>query len=176
LAKRPGSRCQRTIWGAERTVVPLLSSTLRQGQIRGLHQPLHKRLDALPQGQQTVAKPRRGLRTVASAHQQSERLLTSQSLRPVLKMVYDAQRTGAERLPWRSDHTTLTHLDTAVFGKRLRSTDQHTRSTEEIILAYRGQSRAEAVLRQRKAVDHLAVRSQYHWTAQKMRVQACMCL
>jgi hypothetical protein len=38
LAKRPVYRCQQPLWGAERTVVLLLSSSLRQGQIRRLHQ------------------------------------------------------------------------------------------------------------------------------------------
>jgi hypothetical protein len=34
-------------------------------------------------------------------------------------------------------------LETAVFGERLLITDQHDWTTEEIILAYRGQSRAD---------------------------------
>ena len=157
-------------------MVLLLSSPLRQGQIRGLPQPVSKRLDALQQGQQTWAKPRRGPRTVASAHQHIERLLTGQYLRQFLHIVYDAQRTGAERLPWWIDHTALTPLETAVFGKRRRITDQHPWSTEEIILAYRGQSRAEAVLRPRKDVDHLAVRPPYHWTDQQIRVHTFLCL
>jgi transposase len=157
-------------------VVLFLSSTLRQGQIRGLHQHLSKRLDALQQWQQTLAKPRRGPRTGASAQKQIERLLTGQYLRHVLHIVYDAQRTGVERLTWWIDHAALTHLETEVFGKRLLMTDQHTWSTEEIILAYRGQSRAEAVFRQLKDVDHLAVRPQYHWTDQKIRVHTFICL
>jgi len=176
LAKLPVYRCQRPIWGAERTVVLFLSTTLRQGQIRGLHQHLSKRLDALQQWQQTLAKPRSGPRTGASADKQIERLLTGQYLRHVLKIVYDAQRTGAERLTWWIDHAALLHLETEVFGKRLLITDQHAWATEEIILAYRGQSRAEAIFRQLKDVDHLAVRPQYHWTDQKIRVHTFICL
>jgi len=176
LAKLPVYRCQRTIWGAERTVILFLSSTLRPGHIRGLHQHLHKRLDALQQWHQTLAKPRSGPRTVASAQTHIERWLTGQSLRPILPIVYDPQRPGAERLTWWIDHAALTHLETAGFGKRLLITDQHTWSTEEIILAYRGQSRAEAVFRPRKDVDHLAVRPQYHGTDQKMRVHTFICL
>jgi hypothetical protein len=73
-------------------------------------------------------------------------------------------------LAWGIDHTALAQLETEVFGKRLLITDQHDWATEKIILAYRGQSRAEAVFRQLKDVDHLAVRPQYHWTDQKIRV------
>jgi hypothetical protein len=176
VAKLPVSRCQKTIWGAERTVVLFLSSTLRQGPSQGLHQHVSKRLAALQQGQQTLAKPRSGPRTVASAQKQIERLLTGQYLRHILHSGYDPQRTGAERLTWGIAHAALLHLETEVFGTRRLSTDQHTWSTEEIILAERGQSRAAAVFRQLKDVDHLAVRPQYHWTNQKIRVHTFICL
>jgi hypothetical protein len=76
LAPLPVYRCQRTIWGAERIVVLVLSATLRQGQSRGLHQHWSKRLAALPQWHQPLAKPRSGPRTAASAPKQIERLLT----------------------------------------------------------------------------------------------------
>jgi transposase len=176
LAKVPVYRCRRTLWGAERTVVLFLSSQLRQGQIRGLHQQLTKRLEALQQWQQRLAKPRSGPRTPASAQKQIAALLTGQYLPHVLKITYDGQRTGAQRLVWWIDHTALAQLETEVFGKRLLITDQHDWATEEIILAYRGQSRAEAIFRQLKDVDHLAVRPQYHWTDQKIRVHTFICL
>jgi hypothetical protein len=79
-------------------------------------------------------------------------------------------------LAWWINQTALAQLETEVFGKRLLITDQHDWTTEEIILAYRGQSRAEAVFRQLKDVDHLAVRPQYHWTDQKIRVPTFICL
>jgi hypothetical protein len=176
LAKLPVYRCQQTLWGAERTVVLCRSAPLRQGQIRGLHQHLNTRLDALQQWQQTLGKPRSGPRTVASAQKQIERLLTGQYLRHILHIIYDPQRSGAERLTWGIDYAALLHLETEVFGKRLLITDQHTWSTEDIILAYRGQSRAEAAFRQLKDVDHLAVQPQYHWTDQKIRVHTFICL
>lgn len=108
LAKLPVYRCQQTRWGAERPVVLLLSSSLRQGQSRGLHPHLHKRLDTLQQWQQPLAKPRSGPRTGASAQKQIERLLTGQYLRQSLHIDYDPQQTGAERLTWWIDHTALT--------------------------------------------------------------------
>jgi transposase len=176
LAKMPVYRCRRTLWGAERTVVLFISSQLRRGQIRGLHQQLTKRLEALQQWQQRLAKPRSGPRTPASAQKQVAALLTGQYLPHVLKITYDGQQTGAQRLAWGIDHTALAQLETEVFGKRILITDQHDWTTEEIILAYRGQSRAEAVFRQLKDVDHLAVRPQYHWTDHKIRVHTFLCL
>jgi transposase len=63
-----------------------------------------------------------------------------------------------------------------VFGKRILMTDRSDWSTEEIILAYRGQSEVEAVFRQTKDDEHMAVRPQYHWTDHKIRVHTFICL
>lgn len=176
LAMLPVYRCQRPIWGVERTVVLFISTKLRLGQIRGLHQHLTKRVQALTQWQQTLAKPHSGPRTPASARKQVATLLTGQYIAQVLKIAYDGQRTGAHRLTWWIDHAALEQLETEVFGKRILITDQHAWSTEEIILAYRGQSRAEAIFRQLKDVRHLAVRPPYHWTDQKIRVHTFICM
>jgi transposase len=176
LAQLPVYRCRRHRWGAERTVVLFISAQLRRGQIRGLHQQLTKRLEALQQWQQTLAKPRSGPRTPASTQKQIAALLTGQYIPQVLKIAYDGQRTGAQRLAWWIDQVAREHLETEVFGKRMLMTDQHDWSTEEIIHAYRGQSHAEAVFRQLKDVDHLAVRPQYHWTDPKIRVHTFICL
>jgi len=53
LANRLVYRCRRSLWGAERTLVLCISPQLRRGQMRGLHQQLTKRLDALEQWQHT---------------------------------------------------------------------------------------------------------------------------
>jgi hypothetical protein len=68
-AGRPVSRCPRTLWGAERTRVLCISTPLRMGQRRRLQQQLPKRLEALQQWQQILAKPGRGPRTAPGARQ-----------------------------------------------------------------------------------------------------------
>ena len=69
FARRPVYRCQRTLWGAERTLVLFISTQLRIGQMRSLQQQLTKRLEALQQWQQTLAKPGSGPRTATGARQ-----------------------------------------------------------------------------------------------------------
>jgi hypothetical protein len=170
LAMLPVYRCPRPIWGVERTVVRCISTQLRLGQIRGLHQHLTKRVQALTQWQQTLATPHSGPRTSASARKQVATLLTGQYIVQVLTIADDGQRTGAHRLTWWIDHAALEQLETEVFGKRILITDQQAWSTEAISLASRGQSRAAAIFRQLKAVRHLAVRPPYHWTDHKIRV------
>lgn len=176
LANRLVYRCRRSLWGAERTLVLFISPQLRRGQMRGLHQQLTKRLDALEQWHHTLAKPGSGPRTAASARKRVEALGAGHYVNQVLRIAYHPRRKGANRLSWRIDQVALDALETAVFGKRLLMTDQHDWSTEEIILAYQGQSQVEAAFRQLKDVDHLTVRPQYHWTDQKVRAHTFICL
>lgn len=176
LANRLVYRCRRSLWGAERTLVLFISPQLRRGQMRGLHQQLTKRLDALEQWQHTLAKPGSGPRTAASARKRVEALGAGQYINQVLQITYHPRRKGANRLTWAIDQHALDALETEVFGKRLLMTDQHAWSTEDIIFAYQGQSHVEAAFRQLKDVDHLTVRPQYHWTDQKVRVHTFICL
>jgi transposase len=62
------------------------------------------------------------------------------------------------------------------FGRRLLVTNRDAWTTEEIVAAYRGQSHVEAAFRIVKDPFHLAVRPQYHWTDQKIRVHMFCCL
>ena len=94
----------------------------------------------------------------------------------MLHIEYHPERKGRERLEYWVDQDALKHLETEVFGKRIIVTNRDDWSTEEIMLAYRGQSHVEAVFRQCKDDEHLAVRPQYHWTDQKIQVHAFICL
>jgi transposase len=172
----PVRRLRRQIWGAKRTVVLLISEQLRAGQIRGLQQHLDQRLRALAEWKQQLAKPRSGPRTQKSADKQVEQLRTGQYIKEVLHVEFDMKRSGADRLHYWVDEDTRTHLETEVFGKRILLTNRDQWSTEEIVLAYRGQHHVEAVFRQCKDDRHLAVRPQFHWTDQKIQVHTFICL
>jgi len=176
LAGLPVVRLQREIWGVERTVVLFISQQLRAGQLRGLQQHLAKRLAALADWQQQLTKPRSGPRSSQSAQQHIKTLLGGQYVKEVLHIAYHPERQGAERLEYWVDGEALEQLKTEVFGKRILITNRHAWSTEEIVRAYRGQSEVEAIFRQCKDNEHLAVRPQYHWTDQKIQVHAFVCL
>jgi transposase len=176
LEGMPVYRCRHEIWGARRTVVLFVSERLRAGQIRGLQQHLVKRLKALAQWKKQLAKSRAGPRSAESARKRIDRLLSGQHLREVLHVEYHADRNGEDRLVYWVDDAALEHLKTEVFGKRIVVTNRDEWSTEDIILAYRGQSQVEAVFRQLKDDEHLALRPQYHWTDQKIHVHAFICL
>jgi len=169
-------RLRKMVWGQERTLVLLISETLRAGQIRGLAQHLDKRLEKLQAWKQALAKPRSGTRSPASAEKTIRALLQGQYLEKVLKISYNPSARGENRLQWGVDEQELQRLHEEQFGKQILMTDRHDWTTAEIILAYRGQSHVEEAFRQLKDRDHLAVRPQFHWTDQKVQVHTFLCL
>lgn len=169
-------RLRREIWGAERTVVLVISEQLRAGQIRGLEQHLGKRLKALAAWKQQLAKPRSGPRNEESARRRTEQLRSGQYLGEVLQVEFDPQRRGADRLRYGVDEAARKRLETELFGKRILVTNREQWSSEEIVQAYRGQHHVEAVFRQSKDDEHLAIRPQFHWTDQKIQVHTFLCL
>jgi transposase len=172
----PVLRMTKEVWGAQRTLVLFSSERLREGQIRGLRQHLDKRLRELAEWQEQLAAPHSGPKSPASAAKAIEDLLKGQHLAEVLRIAYHPDRQGSDRLEYRVDQEALARLHREVFGKRILITNHHDWSTEDIILAYRGQSHVESVFRQCKDDEHLAVRPQYHWTDQKIQVHAFICL
>ena len=176
LGDVPVLRLRREIWGRERTVVLFWSERLHAGQVRGLRGHLDRRLRDLADWKQRLARPRSGPRTAESARKQVAELLSGQHIKKVLQVDYDAKRQGADRLRYDVDADALAHLEAELFGKRLLITDRHDWSDEEILLAYRGQSRVEDAFRQLKDEEHMAVRPQYHWTDQKIHVHTFICL
>ena len=172
----PVLRLQKDIWGQRRTVVLFISEQLQAGQIRGLEQHLASRLRELTEWKQQLAKPRSGPRSPKAAEKKIDGLLSGQYLRQVLRIIYDATRSGSGRLQFWIDEDARSHLEREVFGKRILITNRDAWSNEEIMLAYRGQSEVEDVFRQTKDDEHLAVRPQYHWTDQKIHVHTFICL
>lgn len=172
LAGIPVLRERRVVWGAERTVLMFMSEELRQAQQRGLEQQLSKRLQELEDWRQKLGKPRSGPKDPAKA---LAKVKEGQYLKAFLKVTYDPTKEGMERLSWSLDAEARAKVEEH-FGKRVLITSRHDWTDEAILTAYRGQSQAEASFRQLKDDDHLAVRPQYHWTDQKIRVHAFICL
>ena len=103
-------------------------------------------------------------------------MCVGQYISVVLHAEFDMERNGSDRLHYWVDEEARTHLETEIFGKRILLTNRDEWSTEEIVLAYRGQHQVEAVFRQCKDDEHLAVRPQFHWTDQKIQLHTFICL
>ena len=172
----PVHRLRQKIWGAKRTVVLTISEQLRAGQIRGLKQHLAQRLKVLAEWKKQLSKPRSGPRTKEAATKRTNELRAGQYIKEVLHVEFDSERDGSDRLRYWVDEKAQRHLQTEVFGKRILLTNRDEWSTEDIVLAYRGQHHVEDVFRQCKDEEHLAIRPQFHWTDQKIHVHTFMCL
>lgn len=176
LAGLPVYRCTRVIWGVNRTLVLYRSELLREGQQRGLQQHLKKRIKALTKWQDQLDNPRSRPGSSEQVQKKIASLTSGQYVHDVLRVEFRPERSGRNRLTWSIDQDGLDRLNRDVFGKRILIIDQHDWPSEEIILAYRSQYELEAAFRQVKDPAHLAVRPQFHWTDQKLRVHIFICL
>lgn len=176
LGQIPVLRLEQQIWGQRRTVLLFISEHLRQGQIRGLMQHVKKAIRQLERWKTQLAKPRSGPRTTDAAQRQIQAILSGQHVSRVLKIDYDPDQDGADRLHYQIDTAAIDELANELYGKRFLITDRNEWSDEQILLAYRGQSEVEEAFRQLKDDEHMAVRPQYHWTDQKICVHTFCCL
>lgn len=175
LADTAVHRLTKTVWGAERTVLLLVSERLRAGQIRGLDQHLRKRLEKLADLKKRLAtNPTR--RPSESTRKKIDAILTGQHMGKILAVEFDETKRGGDRLSFSVDTEARSSIERDVFGKRILITNRGDWSDEQIILAFRGQSHVEETFRQSKDDEHFAVRPQYHWTDQKIHVHTFICL
>lgn len=168
-------RERRKIWGAERTAIVILSERLREGQARGVLQHVASARDWLD-----------GLATTLSGGKQ--RRDRARILRDIENRLHGRQRlsevlpfelTGEDptlALAYEFNQAAFETLKRDVLGRIVLVTDRDDWSTAEIIDAYHGQSKIEAVFAHLKDPMHLALRPQYHWTDQKLHVHVLTCV
>jgi transposase len=166
--------CQ-VVWGAERTLVVLISERLRDGQFRGVLQHLAAARRWLDQRAATLARGKQRLDRARIERDIETRLMGRQHLRKLLRV----QLAGSGRklqLSYHVDETALEDLRSNWLGRLVLMTNRHDWSTAEIVQAYRGQADAEAVFAHLKDPIHLAIRPQFHWTDQKLHVHVFICI
>ena len=168
-------RTRRLLWGQEHTLVVLRSERLRAGQVRGLHQQLAKRVRALAALTAGLERPRGGRGTRAGLERRLAEILRGQHMRRLLQ-VDIVPEAGRWRVAMSVHAEAYRVLTEERFGLRILMSDRDDLSTAELIVAYRGQSRAERSFREMKDPDSCSVRPQYHWTDQKLKVHAFCCV
>jgi transposase len=179
LALRPDEtvqvyRTRRLVWGAERTLVVLVSPRLQQGQRRGVEQHVASAVRWLDALQAMLARGTQR-RARATIEAQVRERLRGQHLREILTVTLDGSGHTLT-LAYTMDRTALDRLEREWFGRLVLMTDQHDWTTTEIIGAYCGQSVVEGVFRALNDPLRLALRPQYHWTDQKLHVHAFLCV
>jgi transposase len=173
----PVYRIKKEIWGEERTCVITVSEQLKEGQIQGIHQHLEKKYKILSEFKKQLESPsRRKIFKKKEIKSRIEKIIKGQFIEDILKYEFIKLNNNDVSFTYCIDDTAFDKLKKEVLGRRILVTNRHEWTEEEIILAYRGQSKIEYVFKNIKNPYHLAIRPQYHWTDQKIEVHMLICL
>ena len=163
------------IWGDERTVVVFVSDRLKAGQIRGVYQSLAKKEKSLQELQKSLVNPRAKKRNRKDLEKKIKAIVSGQYLKDILKWSLVETEEGKFVLDYQVDYEQLQCTEDKL-GFRMIMTNRHAWTSREIISAYYGQSKIEHAFRNLKNPHHLALKPQYHWTDQKIKVHYFICV
>ena len=164
-------RTRRLIAGEQREIVVTYSPKLHAGQVRGLGQTMARATAEVQELDADCARL-----SLEAVRKRMKKICARQYLRKLLEYEVTAGEAGGSRFRVWCNWEEYRRLDRRYFGLRLLISDRAEWGTGEIVAAYRGQSRVEAAFRDLKNPGMLAVRPQFHWTDQKLRVHAFVCV
>ena len=175
--KIPAWRVKREIWNEERTCLVVISKQLKEGQVRGIHQHLEKKYKALEKLKKQLENPKsKNVLDKEEIESRLTKIIKGQFVEDILKYNLFTLDDGAMSFTYYIDYDAFEKLKNNVLGRKILVTNRHDWTNEEIILAYRGQAKVEYAFRTIKNPYHLAVRPQYHWTDQKIKVHFLICI
>ncbi len=163
-------RIQQTIWGEKRTVVVFVSDALKASQLNWLYNSINKIQIDLQQLQKSLNKKKQELVDI-------EKRISKITKKYKLYIDYslDEQSDGKYKIFFNINKDKLEETENKS-GIRILMTDRHEWPTEDIVKTYHGQSQIENSFRDLKNPYNLAIRPQYHWTDQKIKVHFFVCV
>ncbi len=172
-------RTTQAVFGQERTVVVTYNEALFLGQWQGDFarlRKLHEQLRTIQIGltkEKTTRRP-----TVAKVQKRVDTVLaqTEARFREWIQATVTATADGSPQLAVVVDHDACMQWGTTHWGKTVLFTDHAEWSTAEIIQTYREAWHVEDTFRDMKNPSWLHWRPQYHWTDDKIRVHAFICV
>ena len=170
----PGTLAYRTqieAYGQQRTIVVSYSQPFAAKQRRSFQQTLakaHRELDEL-KGIVERGKHRMDERALT---ERIKKLLKQRWLKDVITVEHDL---AAQTLSYRTDQDAIEHVAQHEWGKRIIFTGRHDWTDQEIIAAYRAQSKGENAFRQSKDREFVSYSPAFHWTDQKLTVHSFYC-
>jgi len=174
----PCYRTRTRLWDLDLTVVVYISPKLREGQIRGLHQNITKLFAVLETLNERLAASLRNHRhrTKQALEAKVSALIKAHDLDGLIAWQVGERPDRTFAVSFSLDADRLAALQENWLGRRILITNRHDWSAEEIISAYWGQAQVEYAFKNMKNPFHLALRPQYHWTDQKIRVHGFICV
>lgn len=171
-------RTRKEIWGLDLSAVVYISEKLLKGQIRGIEQNIRKLFNKLSELKEKIEIPtKRGKkRTIDDLKKKISSMISALSNEDIIGWELNHIAEDAFDLEFWVNEERFNIIKEQWLGRRIIITNRHQWTTEEIILAYWGQSNVENAIKKMKNPFHLAVRPQYHWTDQKIEVHGFTCL
>jgi len=165
----PGTLAHRTskeVYGRDRTIVVSYSASFAQKQARSFNQTLakaHRELDAL-KGIVERGKHRMDDRAL---QERINNILKRRWLKDVVEVEHDL---ATNKFTYRTDPDAIERVAQREWGTRIIFTSRAEWSEEQILAAYRAQSKAENAFRQDKDREFVSYSPTFHWTDQKLKV------
>jgi transposase len=172
LEKEKIYRSKKNIWGEERTIIAFISDGLKAGQIGWIYNLLEKAKKELISLQNEINGKQ--LKDKEKLEQKITKILKDKKIHDLINWSLECHEEKYQ-LNYLVDEEKLKAIEDK-FGIRILMTNRHDWSTEEIIKAYHGQAFVEQAFKNLKNPYHLAVRPQFHWTDQKIKVHYFICV
>jgi len=167
-------RGKKISWDEERTVVVFISAGLRAGQIGWIYHLLEKAKKELMILQNDINGKVLKPKTKEKMEHKITKIVQDKKINDLISWSLECDE-GSYKLNYLVDQEKIKILEDK-FGVRILMTDRHDWSTEEIIKAYHGQGFIEQAFKNLKNPYHLAIRPQFHWTDQKIKVHYFICV
>lgn len=174
-------RVTKKVFGKTRTVVITYNDNLFIAQSQTLLREIAKRRQKLRELQHRLDKRQRGKvrgnnpPTVQSTQKKVDAWMKARHMRDLFNVEIHEEK-GLPILRYQFNQRAWTRLQKTLLGKTLIFTDNDDWTDAQIIRAYRAQHHVESAFRTMKDPHHIALRPQYHWTDQKIRVHVFSCV
>lgn len=171
-------RITQVIWGKERECILTYSPSLFAGQLKELDENITKANDSIKHLNEQLSNPKSRISKEKKAIQSK---VTTILGKKHLDTIFNIQLIeNEEGLVTNVKHIVDEEVKRSIaykfFGKKLLITDHEDWSTDNILKTYREQDCIEKIFRSTKDSDHCAIRPQFHYTDQKIRVHIFCCL
>lgn len=173
-------RTRKKIYGKNLTVVVSFNNNLYTSQIKSINNEINKCLGKLSvistkledriAGRITKGKKP----TKESIKKQVASTLSGQHMKTLIKTTV-TEHNGIPVLIYNLDTNAYAELSDTYLGKNIIITDNHSWSTEDIIVTYRSQYIIEDIFKQMKDRKTGTWWPMFHWTDQKIRVHGFYC-
>jgi transposase len=175
-------RTQKKVFGRERTVVLTYNENLFVAQSKTLLREIGKRQQLLRELVSRLESWRTGemrggrrAPTLAATRKKVNDWLSARHMRELFD-VEVTERDGLPAVTYGFNQPAWETLQATLLGKTILFTDNEEWSEAQIVRAYRAGHHIEDAFREMKDPHHIALRPQYHWTDQKIRVHVFTCV